>query len=94
MKDPEARFCIMALCNDPSDTPVTPVTGVSKDEDLAKELVPSDYYDYLILFSEKEARILPPSQYVDHAIPLVEGAKPPFGRMYSMIDSELKEVRK
>jgi len=75
MKDPEARLCIMALCNDPSDTSVTPVIGVSKDEDLAKELVPSDYYDYLVLFSEKEARILPPSRYVDHGISLVEGAK-------------------
>ena len=36
----------------------------------------------------------PPSQYVDHAIPLINGAKPPFGRIYTMCDAELKEVRK
>jgi hypothetical protein len=57
-------------------------------------LVPPEYQDYLSLFSEREAKALPPHRYVDHAIPLLEGAKPPFGRMYSMSDSELQEVRK
>jgi len=84
----------MALYNSLSDTPVTPVTGMSKDKDLAKELVPSDYHNYLVLCLEKEARILPPSRYIDHAMPLVKEAKPSFGHIYSMLDSELKEVRK
>jgi len=84
----------MALYNSPDNAPVIPVTSVSKGDDLAKNLVPQDYHDYLVLFSEKEARILPPSRYVNYAIPLIEGSKPPFGRMYSMSDSELKEVRK
>jgi len=84
----------MALYNSPDNTPSNLVTSVSKSDDLAKNLVPQEYHDYLVLFSEKEARILPPSRYVDHAIPLIEGSKPPFGHMYSMSDSELKEVRK
>jgi len=84
----------MTLYNSSDNAPSKPVTNVSKGDDLAKNLVPQEYYDYLVLFSEKEARILPPSRYVDHAIPLIEGSKPPFGHIYSMSDSELKEVRK
>jgi len=87
----------MALCHAPEEkiTHVSPHTRVAEEEyDPAKKLVPPEYHDYLVLFSEKEARILPPSRYVDHAIPLTEGAKPPFGCMYSMSDAELKEVRK
>jgi len=84
----------MALYNSPNNPPSNPVTSVWKCDDLAKNLVPQEYHDYLVLFSEKEARIWSPSRYVDHAIPLIEGSKPPFGPMYSMSDSELKEVRK
>jgi len=92
LKDPDSQFCIMALC---SDDKATHDTRVAEEEhDPAKKLVPHEYHDYLVLFSEKEARILPPSRYIDHAIPLTEGAKPPFRRMYSMSDAELKEVRK
>jgi len=85
----------MALYHTPDEkvTHVPPHTRVAED-DPAKKLVLPEYHDYLVLFSEKEARILPPSRYVDHAIPLTEGAKPLFGRMYSMSDAELKEVRK
>jgi len=84
----------MALYNSPNNTPSNPVTSVSKCDDSAKNLVPREYHNYLVLFSEKEARILPLSRYVDHAIPLIKGSKPPFSRMYLMSDSELKEVRK
>src|SRR5258706_10057838 len=59
----------------------------------AAELVPPEYHDYLFLFSEEEARVLPLHRYVDHAIPLIEGSKPPFGRMYSMSDTDLKELK-
>jgi len=65
------------------------------DEDNpAQELVPPEYHDYLVLFSEQEAHILPSSQYIDHAIPLTKGAKPLFGRIHSMSDAKLREVRK
>ena len=54
--------------------------------ELTTKLVPTEYHEYLSVFSEEEARTLPPRRYVDHAIPIVEGGKPPFGRMYSMSD--------
>jgi len=59
----------MALYNSPNNAPAIPATSVSKSDDIAKNLMPQDYHDYLVLFSEKEARILPPSRYVDHVIP-------------------------
>jgi len=55
LKDPDSRFCIMALYNSPDDAPSKPVTSVSKSDDLAKNLVLQEYHDYLVLFSEKEA---------------------------------------
>ena len=76
----------MALYNKPEEE--------ENRQDMTKKLVPPKYYDYLVLFSEKEARILLPSWYVDHAILLIDGAKPPFGPMYLISDPELKKVRK
>ena len=61
--------------------------------DLATQLIPQEYHEYLSVFSEEEARALPPRRYVDHAIPIVDGGKPPFGRMYSMSDQDLKELK-
>jgi hypothetical protein len=61
--------------------------------ELATQLIPQEYHEYLSVFSEEEARALPPRCYVDHAIPIVDGGKPPFGRMYSMSDQDLKELK-
>ena len=61
--------------------------------ELSTRLVPPEYYDYLSRFSEEEAKALPPRRYVDHAIPLIKGGKPPFGRMYSMSNNDLKELK-
>jgi len=84
----------MAVYNSPDNAPSNPVTSVPKSDDLAKNLVPQESHDNLVFFSEKEARILPLSRYIDHAIPLIGDSKPSFGHMDSMSDSELKEVRK
>jgi len=45
----------MALYNSPDNAPAIPATSVLKNDDLAKNLVPQDYHNYLVLFSEKEA---------------------------------------
>ena len=45
------------------------------------------------LVTKTEADKLPPHRYVYHEIPIGDN-KPPMGRMYSMSDSELAEVRK
>ena len=73
-------------------TMIAMAAAIDKSTSTAK-LVPPEYYDYLSVFSEIEARTLPPQRYVDHAIPLVERGKPPFSRMYSMSDTDLKELK-
>jgi len=65
-----------------------------EEYDPPTKLITPEYYDYLDLFSEKQARMLLSSRYGGHTIPLTEEAKPPFGCMYSIPDAELKEVRK
>ena len=59
---------------------------------LTAKLVPQEYYDYLTVFSEIEACAFPPWCYGNHAIPLVDAGKLPFGRMYLMEDTDLKEL--
>jgi len=83
MQDPESRLCIAAMHTTPE-----------YKQEPAVLLVLPEYQDYLSLFSKREAKALPPHRYIDHAISLLEGAKPPFGCMYSMSNLELKEVRK
>ena len=61
--------------------------------ELSAKLVPPEYHDYLLIFSEEEAKPLLLRRYVDHTIPLVEGGKLPFGRMYSISDNDLKELK-
>jgi len=46
---------------------------------VLEEYVPKQYHDFLPLFSEAEAKILPPHRSYDHKIPLSEGFTHPFG---------------
>ena len=85
---------IIAPENDSSGT--APDYCPGRESGLAKlstQLVPPEYHDYLLIFSEEEAKALPFHCYVDHAIPLIEGGKPPFRRIYSMSDNDLKELK-
>lgn len=82
-----SQLCVFALRLDPAEDDEAPL------EDTPVKLVPHEYHEFLLMFFEKEARNLPPHRYVDHEIPLMEGKKSQFGRMYSMSDVELKEVR-
>ena len=66
----------------------------AKHPDYLANLVPSQYHDYLPLFTKQGADKLPPHRYVDHEIPLEVDKKPPMGRMYSMSATELQEIRK
>ena len=61
--------------------------------ELSAQLVPLEYHDYLSILSEEEVKALPLNRYVDHTIPLIEGGKPPFRRMYSMSDNDLKALK-
>ena len=51
--------------------------------------VPKAYHDYLDVFSESQANILPPHRKYDLSIPLQPGAAPPWGPIYSMSTPEL-----
>jgi hypothetical protein len=58
-----------------------------------RNVVPQEYYEYLDLFSAKEADTLPPYRPYDHKVTLEEGKTPPFGPMYNMSHDELRALR-
>ena len=58
-----------------------------------QEFIPREYHDFLKLFLKKEANKLPPYRYIDHAIEIKEGKKPPFGPLYSMSEAELRALK-
>ena len=92
IRRPGAECLVIAMMA--TDPPTIPLSDKTNPEiELAAKLVPPEYHDYLSVLSETEARALPPRHYVDHAIPLVDSGKPPFGRMYSMSDADLKELK-
>ena len=86
VRRPDAECFIVAM--------MTLAAGITDPEiELAAKLVPPEYHDYLSVFSETEACALPPRHYVDHAIPLVDGGKRLFARMYSMSDANPMELK-
>ena len=62
----------------------------AKHPEYPANLVPTQYHDLLLLFAKKGPDKLPP--YLDHEIPIGDN-KPPIGRMYSMLASELQEIQ-
>src|SRR6202165_3009498 len=66
--------------------------GTETDPDLSN--IPPEYHEFAELFSKREAEKLPPHRPYDHEIPLIPGAKPPFGTIYSMSPTELETLRK
>lgn len=58
-----------------------------------RTIIPPEYHDFLELFLKQEADKLPPHRYVDHAIEIEEGKKPPFGPLYSMSEAELRALK-
>src|SRR5690606_13643450 len=60
-----------------------------KEEELN---IPDEYKEYEQLFKDKEIGTLPPHRTYDHAIPLEPGKTAPFGRIYNLSQTELKEL--
>lgn len=56
-------------------------------------IVPSEYHQYLPLFSEEGSNKLPPRRKYDHKIELKVGAAPPFGPLYGMGREELMVMK-
>jgi hypothetical protein len=61
--------------------------------DLASS-IPTEYHQFLHLFSEVEANKLPPHEAYDHRIPLQPNFTPPFGPIYPLSKTELEALRK
>ena len=61
--------------------------------DPAKKL-PTEYHDFLDIFSPADLDILLPHRPYDHKIPLMEEKTPPWGLLYSMSQDELKVLKK
>jgi Reverse transcriptase (RNA-dependent DNA polymerase)/RNase H-like domain found in reverse transcriptase/Integrase zinc binding domain/Chromo (CHRromatin Organisation MOdifier) domain/Aspartyl protease len=56
--------------------------------------VPLEYAEYADVFEEQNAEKLPPHRpNVDHEIPLIPGAKPVFGPIYNLSETELKVLK-
>lgn len=52
-------------------------------------ILPSEYHEYLDVFSRQAAEELPPHRASDHRIRLTEGSSPPYGPLYGMSQTEL-----
>ena len=59
----------------------------------AKKL-PTEYYDFLNVFSRADLDILLPHRLYDHKIPLIGEKTPPWGPLYSMSSDKLKVLKK
>ena len=57
------------------------------------DLLPPQYRKWASVFSEEEINRLPDHGPYDHAINLVEGAKPPWGPIYPLSERELQVLR-
>jgi len=55
--------------------------------------IPSQYRDFVEVFSKTNAEALLPHQPVDHAIDLEPGYKLPYGQIYNLLEFELKRLK-
>jgi hypothetical protein len=55
--------------------------------------IPSTYREFLDIFSKKKAETLSPHRSTDHAIDLESGTRLPYGRIYSLSETELKTLK-
>jgi hypothetical protein len=61
-----------------------------QDKSTLRSLIQSQYHDLLDTFRTDLTQSLPPRQYINHAIILEPGSKPPFRPLYSMSEDDLK----
>ena len=66
------------------ETNAIQLNGIDWTPIESEKILPQNYHDYLDLFSEVEAKELPPHRIYDYTIPLMDGKQPPFGPLYGM----------
>jgi hypothetical protein len=54
--------------------------------------IPARYQDFVDVFRKSKAETLPPHRPIDHAIDLEPGYKLPYGRIYNLLEVELKTL--
>jgi len=69
-------------------------TSLATEQAQDLSLIPPEYHKFADLFSETEAKKLPPHRPYDHQIPLEPGTTPPFGTIYSLSPTELETLQK
>lgn len=65
----------------------------SQEFDELRQSVPSEYHDYLEVFSKQKADTLPEHRPYDHKIDLIDDATPPLGPIYSLSETEQLALR-
>jgi len=75
----------------PSTTSNKPTSPPDVDTDTSR--IPSEYHDYLDVFSKSKADQLPEHRPYDHSIVLEDGETPPMGPIYSLSEVELTTLR-
>lgn len=68
------------------------LTPAESPANVPEIILPEKYAEYESVFSKVKADQLPPHRPYDHSIPLVEGAKVPFGPVYNLSQVELKAL--
>lgn len=77
------------------DRVVKPPLKAAPDASIdPKTAVPSEYHEFLDVFSRQKADELPPYGVYYHHIPLKEDTEPPFGPLNGMSREENEELRK
>ena len=88
---PEAQLFSMSFAARSTELVSTSLT-TEQDPDLS--LIPPEYHEFADLFSETEAKKLPPHRSYNHQILLEPGTTTPFGTIYPLSPPELKTLQK
>ena len=68
--------------------------NLTESQEPQEPQVPLEYAEYADVFEESQAEQLPPSRpNVDHEIPLIPNAKPVYGPIYNLSETELRTLK-
>jgi len=77
-----------------SITPLPEYLSTISTQEKPQPEIPEQYRDLAEVFSKSKAHELPPHRgHLDHHIPLVEDAKPVFGPIYNLSETELQVLK-
>ena len=91
---PSSILCSGLIKSLPAHAASSSNANPSKIEiEMLRPNVPTEYHDYLDVFSKSKGTTLPPRCSYDHKIELEDGATPPFGPIYSLSEVEQLALR-